>query len=520
MARELLPRLLSFYGLTAEEFENEIAAPLARLSFPSWPVSEYHKKAKETVLRAIESQKKILLYGDYDVDGIASTAIANNALKELGADVKAFLPSRYVDGYGLNVANVEKIARNGYGLIICLDNGIVAYEAIERARSLGLEVVVIDHHELGEKLPECEGIVHYKVDRYPEPQVSAGYTAYFFFKELLGHDDPYLMHLGALSTLSDMMPLRKHNRLLVRLSFEEMKRQPMEELRLLTKKDWPDAEDLSMRAIPALNAIGRLKGSKELALAIRFFDKDETRKEDIAKYLLALNDERKAKVKEVADQMTVEAGEAALVFMNPGIEGIGGQLASRLTDDYGVPSCVFSKAQAHPGCLVGSFRAPEGMDILEILLATDMEFLAIGGHAGAAGATIKEEDFGKFSESFKKAAAEVSKKPVAEKSIAINYDEINLDNCRLVKSLEPFGKGFPKPLFSLAPLLADEFRYAKQGMYLSFTIPGGGKVFSFRYGEKDFDINNSYSFSGYLKADEFNGRQSATFYVEKVSPAR
>ena len=510
-----LDKLLRYYGLTPEAYESEIAAPTARLSLPSYPFSESGKRALERVKTAIENGEKILCYGDYDVDGISATAIAVGALKELGAKVKGYLPSRYSDGYGLSVKRLSAIKETGYGLIITLDNGIAANEAISKAKELGIETVVIDHHERGEVLPPAYGIVHAMLDGFGEYPISAGVTSYYFFKSLLGHDDPFYLSLAALSTLSDQMPLRSYNRHLLRLGLEAINEHGFKEYSLLAGHEVLGYDDLQFKVIPTLNALGRLKGNRELLLALRYFDKEGKDKEKIASYLLKNNEEKKRLLQGFSFPEGLKE-KRAIALLSSLPEGLGGLLASRLLGDYGVPTAVFSVEEREENVYVASLRAPDGYDLMEILGDCPVELLTYGGHKGAAGVSIRKEDFPAFQNFYEEAAAKYPRKREEKKAIPINFAEVCVNNASTLSTFAPFGKDFEEPPFELPPLEPDGLLYAKDGKYLSMGLPGGGRLFSFKLGERQLQGNDQVILSGKLKIDEFRGQKRACLYAEEV----
>ena len=217
----LKERLLDYYDLNEEGYAALSAGP----SFSSIPLFQEEgpvKAALQRIVQALNQQEKILVYGDYDCDGVMSTSIMTRTLRKLGARVSSYLPSRYLDGYGLSLQNAKKLPEAGYKLVITVDNGVSAKEPLEYLKSQGIDVIIIDHHEIIGELPPAVAVIHPTTLNYGPIPVSAGYLSFIFSVSLLKEKDDYLLSLGALSTLSDMMPLKGYNRTLVQLGLTAM----------------------------------------------------------------------------------------------------------------------------------------------------------------------------------------------------------------------------------------------------------------------------------------------------------
>jgi single-stranded-DNA-specific exonuclease len=213
-------RLLAYYELTEESYGRLIAPP----SFSSLPLLNDNplvKQALERLAQAKANHEKVLIYGDYDTDGIMSTSILLRSFRRYGLLAEGYLPSRYLDGYGLTAENVDKMAAKGFQLIVTCDNGVTAYEALSEAAKKGIDVIIIDHHEFGEQQPQALVVIHPDTVHYGATPISAGYLSFIFATALLGQKDDYLLTLASLSTLSDMMPLKEYNREIVRLRVSE-----------------------------------------------------------------------------------------------------------------------------------------------------------------------------------------------------------------------------------------------------------------------------------------------------------
>jgi len=441
-----LEKLLSYYGLTDDDYKRLNDTP----SFADLPIIKEDPNVKLALARLEQARLKsepVLIYGDYDTDGVSSASILFRAFHDFGLAVSAYLPSRYLDGYGVNASNVERIAKKGFKLLVTCDNGVTAHEALQKARELGMETIVIDHHEFDGTEPECTALVHADRLGLSEP-ISAGLLSYFFARALLGHDDEYLLTLGALSTLSDAMPLSGVNRLAVRLGLRRLSEQHFPSIALLSDKTSIDERTLQMEVIPKINAVGRLLQGTEINRLLNYFAFPE--KADlpgISSWLKDINGQRKELTKQAEALLSIDPTEEAIVVRTETPEGLNGLLASRLLEEYGKPVCVFSPALKEPHLLVGSIRSEEGFNVLKALQATKVPLVSKGGHSFAGGVAIKDEDFNLFKKDFLYSALKHKIEKKEQPLIPLLLSECTMENYRLIVSFGPFGNGHEAPLF-------------------------------------------------------------------------
>ena len=226
-------KIIEYYGLSEEQYK-ELTKPVEELELPDFNALPDMAKIKERIFRAIKNQEKIIIYGDYDCDGFCSTAIMVKTFEKLGYKVSFYIPTRYVDGYAINVDNVIKMKNAGYSLIITVDNGISANEAIDKANELGIDVIVTDHHELGEKMVNAYGIIHHTVSAIPGAKGCGAFMALLVSAALLGSYDPYLVTLAGIATVGDLMELRDYNRNVVRISLDNLNKNKYKQIMALT----------------------------------------------------------------------------------------------------------------------------------------------------------------------------------------------------------------------------------------------------------------------------------------------
>ena len=487
---------------------------------PSLDGFEATKKSISLIDQAKEKGEGILVYGDYDCDGATSTAILARALSDYGAKVRFYLPSRYLDGYGLNEENAKSIVKSGlYSLIITVDNGIAALSPIEILKEAGLSVVVIDHHERGKELPKADAIIHPETLPYPSPSVSAGYLAYQFSRALLKKSVPYLLTLGALSTVSDMMELKGHNRAIVKLAEEALAEGSFPALlSLLPKKEGPVSyRSFALSIAPAVNAVGRLEEEKKVSRIASYLEYgDKGADPALLAYILALNEKRKA-ISSSFEELSFDASLPAITALSPYPEGLNGLIANRLLEAYGRPAAVFSPKKNDPEVLVGSLRSKEGCSIISFYDAGRVPFLARGGHELAAGASIEKKDLDLFKQEFGLFALAHPFKEEERPPMEVGREDLTLENLAFLEKLSPFGSGFKEPHFRLPGFLFDELAFAKDGKYLSFPLGKDSRAFSFRLGSRDFEPGKRYALEGTFERDVFRGRSHLTFKVERAS---
>lgn len=511
----LLSRLLTYYGLTKEEYEGLILPPSFN-NIPQIGNDIEVKKAIERLNKAKERKEKILIYGDYDVDGISSASILLRSFKEYGLDCAGYIPSRYLDGYGLTVNNVKKIAAKGYSIIFTCDNGVTAHEALLEAKRLGIEVIILDHHEFDEIKPEADIIIHPITLSYGEVPISAGFLSFVFSVALLGRVDDFLLSLGAISTISDMMPLKAYNREIVRLMLNVVNKNRYQEFTLLSDAKTFDASTFQMTINPKLNSIGRLEKGTEPNRLLAYFGNPDSDKEALAHYINEVYERRKEVTKESFEKLSINEEEPAIIVEADIPEGLNGLLASRLLTTYHKPVVVFSSKENEEKILVGSMRSEEGFDVLKALEGTKVELLSKGGHPFAGGVSIRKEDFAAFKKDYLYAAVKHKLSPKQKEGIPLSLGECTMQSYRTIETFAPFGFGWESPKFLLTNLDPRTFTYIKEGKYLATKISTDSRLFSFALGIDSFEEESKVDFVATFKINEYKGRKSLDIICEKA----
>jgi single-stranded-DNA-specific exonuclease len=459
------------------------------------PASDFRgmDTAIAVLLRHASAGTRITVHGDYDVDGVASTAILVRALRAVGADVDWYLPSRSEDGYGLSVATVEKLAARGTRLLVTTDCGITAVDEVALATSLGLDVVVTDHHSPRSdgRLPDAP-IVHPAVCGYPCPDLCAGGVAHKVAGALLeaaGHDASIALadlDLVALATVADCVPLKGENRRLVRSGLLALGRTEKVGLRALMRVARVDPTRVDARALgfglaPRLNAAGRLHRA-DAALEL-LLTHDEGRATEIAEELDRANGDRRFVEQRItfeAEAQVAELGpdQPAYVLWSDGWHaGVIGIVASRIAERYHRPVVLVALREGEEEG-TGSGRSIPAFDLLGGLDACAEHLLRHGGHRAAAGCTIRRSELPAFRAAFAAHAAAVlapeDLSPVERVDAVVSGDELGQGLAEELARLAPFGIGNPAvSLLVPAARLVDPHPMS-EGKHVRFTVEAGG----------------------------------------------
>lgn len=512
----LLERICNHYQITKEEYEK-ISLPPSFSNLPLLDEDPIVKKAIEHLSLMRDGHKKVLVYGDYDTDGVMSTSILVRSFREFGIDVSGYLPSRYLDGYGLTAENVRKIAKNGYSMIFTCDNGVTAHEALQTAKEEGIEVIILDHHEFDSLSPETDLVIHPLTTHYGEVAISAGYLSFIFSHALLGRYDEYLMCLGAISTISDMMPFREYNREIVRLMLETVKKNRYFEIVALTDKESIDETTFQMEIVPKINSVGRLEKGTTINRLIHYFaDPMNPQKEKIAEWINKVNENRKSITKEGINGLDFNPNDAAIVVLTSLPEGLNGLLASRLLSQFQKPIAVFSPTEKNPDVLVASLRSQEGFNILEALEESKVRLLTKGGHPFAGGCSLQKQDFERFKKDFIFLALKHKLAPKNTDGIEIYLNECNMKSYRLLKTFSPFGLEWEAPKFILRGLNPTTFTYTRDGKYLSTKLSPDTRLFSFSLNEDSFEMDQKVDLLLTFKLNEFKGKVTLDLIAERA----
>ncbi len=511
----LRQRIASFYGIDEEECARLTREP-SFSDIPTLSDALAAKSMKERILRAIENKEKVIIYGDYDTDGIMATSILYYCFHKLGRNVQFYIPSRYTDGYALTMENAKKIVSAGYSLVILVDNGISCLQEVSYLLSKGVETLIIDHHSVPAALPPSVATVHPELLHYGTVPVSAGYMSYLFSIELLEENDPYLMMLGALSTISDLMPLKDHNRTIVALALRYIRKYKPQEIYLLAGTTYIDETTLAMSVIPAINAVGRLLEDRSISRVVHYFADENSDKEKLAAWLLDINQARKNATSEAAKLIQPEQSACAIVVVGRLKEGLNGLLANKLLTEYGKPVAVLSPSSVEKDCYVGSARMLDGQNLMEFIEGNKSLFVKAGGHPHAGGFTIRKEDYPAFKKGFEDYVYDHPSVQTKVNPIPLSVDEVTMDSYRLIRLFGPFGHGYPEPVFLLRDVPYQKLFFFHNDEMARMEFPSGARFVSFTYGKNALDAAKVYvPFRGKMRLREYRGRIELSFQGDK-----
>jgi len=440
------------------------------------------------VAAAVREGKRITVHGDFDVDGVCATTILVSTLRELGAECDWLIPDRMADGYGLAAENIEKLAERGTELLITVDCGITSVAEVALARSLGMDVVVTDHHQPGESLPDCP-ILHPAVDGYPFEELCGTAVAWKLACAMRGSGAPLSgdLDLVALATVADVVPLVGENRSLVRRGLAEVRRARRPGIRALLEaaKCEPtqvDEGDLAFRLAPRINAAGRLYRAD--AGVELFLTEDNERAAEIARELGRANGERRATEREVDAAAEVarrelpdELREApGLVLAGEGWHpGVIGIVASRLVERHHKPVVVISLDGEGGGR--GSGRSIPGFDLLAGLEACAEHLDGFGGHRAAAGLQLQAENVAPFQAAFAAHAAAVlgpeDMRRTERIDAMVGGAGLGLDLAEELQQLAPFGMGNPGVRLLVPSARVRDVRAIGEGKHARFSLHSG-----------------------------------------------
>lgn len=443
------------------------------------------EKAVERILIAIQNKEKIIIYGDYDVDGITSVTVLKKFLEEQGLKTGEYIPNRLNEGYGLNKEAVKNISEQGYTLIITVDCGISCIEEIEYAKELGMEVIVTDHHEPGEIIPDCLAVVDAKRkdNKYPFNQL-AGVGVVFKLIQSISlklnlEAKEYLKYLDivCVGTISDIVPLIDENRVITKLGLKLVEKTRNIGLKTLLESTGYkeiNSTTISFGIAPRINACGRMGEEKE---ALELFSTNNIQEaKQISERLNQYNIERQETEKQIFKQAIQEIEEEnkdvpCIILGKEGWHhGIIGIVASKVTDIYFKPSILIC-FEGEEG--KGSGRSIPGFDLHDAVMNCNTYVEKFGGHSMAIGINVKKENFEKFKKEFEEYVQNSHINdiiPIIKIDKEIDLRKINIQDIRDLKLLEPYGEANKMPLFLIKNMKIQSIRTLSEGKHIKLKL--------------------------------------------------
>ena len=514
-------RLLFSRGIKDEDSLSRFLAPSLDDLHDPYLLHDMDK-AVNRIRRAIEQGEFILVYGDYDADGMTSASILKETLEQLGAECLVYLPNRFTDGYGPN-ASVYKyfIEQQGISLIVTVDNGVAGHEAIDLAQSMGVDVIVTDHHSLPAVLPDAHAIVHpeHPESDYPFKHLAGCGVAFKLACALLEEVQVELLDLVAIGTIADMVSLTDENRIMVQYGLEVLRNtqrlglQELFEIAGISSSDLTE-ETVGFQLAPRLNALGRLDDPNPAIDLLTGFDDEEVR--EIALMIQDKNEERKEIVQAIYEEAKslVDPNKSVQVLAkegwNPGVLGI---VAGRLLEELGQTVIVLN---IEDGRAKGSARSIEAVDIFEALNPHRELFIAFGGHAGAAGMTLEVEQLDALSEILetyvKDKGIDAKGKNTLYLDEELDLESLSLETVKSFERLAPFGMDNQKPVFYIRDFQVENARSMGAGdSHLKLKISKGAasfEVVAFGQGAKatEFSQVKKLELAVTLSVNQWNGQ--------------
>ena len=495
--------------------------------------------AVKRIVKAIENKEKIMIYGDYDADGITSITVLTKYFNELGLKTGEYIPNRLNEGYGLNKDAISKIYNDGYKLMITVDCGISGLEEVDYANSLGMEIIITDHHEPAEKLPEAIAVIDAKRkdNKYPFNQLAGVGVVFKLIQaistELKLEEKEYLKYLDlvCIGTISDIVPLVDENRVIAKLGLkliEKTKNIGLKTLLNIADLRKIDSTAISFGVAPRINACGRM-GFQEEALQL-FLTEDSGEATKIAKRLVQFNQERQAKEKQIFEEVTEKIekdnkdNKCIVLAEENWHHGIIGIVASKITEIYYKPSILIC-LEGDKG--KGSGRSIPGFDLYTALTKCSDYIEKFGGHSMAIGITIKKENFEKLKEAIEKYAQESNISdimPIINIDKEINLKNINIEEVKSLELLEPFGEGNKMPLFLLRNLKIDSIRSLSGGKHLKLTLKQDNNIvdaIGFNMGDlsKEYLLGDKVDVVGTIEINSFGNKENIQINLKDIRKA-
>lgn len=496
-------------------------------------------KAAARITRAVDNMEKIAVYGDYDADGVTSTAMLYSYLETRGADVIFYIPQREGEGYGMNIGAVEYLKEQGVSLIVTVDNGISSVQEVARANELGIDVVVTDHHRPQEILPDAVAVV----DAY-RPDDTSPYKHFsgvgIAFKLLMALEDgagdvedllEAYSDLAAIGTIGDIVPLTGENRTLIRAGLERLSQSDRPGVQALLENAGVAGKALTstnvaFTLVPRINATGRM-GAPERAVRLLISGYEEEA-EVLSEEICADNEERRRVEAEIAEAAfaNIEAkgymkDRVVVVDGENWHHGVIGIVASRVTERCGKPCMIISRGETEAK---GSGRSIEGFSLFEAICACGDLLIKFGGHPMAAGITLKPENIEAFRKRINQYAAEhFPQMPTQTVTLdcKLNPAALSVSMAQSLTQLEPFGNGNPQPVFGLFNMELSNVTPVGGGGHLRLTLEKNGAVitamrFNTKPEELPYHIGDKIDLAVQLEAREFRGQPSLTVIVRDM----
>lgn len=479
------------------------------------PDKRFFNKIINRIIQAKRNNEKIIICGDYDCDGICATTIMYKAITKLGIQAGYYIPNRLTEGYGVSCKTIQMASKKGYNLLITVDNGVKAKEALSLAKSLKMDVIITDHHHYNDDDLICDYFLHPDLFHDYYQNMCGAELSYLIFEQLHGEDKNMLI-LAGIATIGDAMPLIGFNRYLVKRTLNLLNQGYNDPIQALesTSQKWT-TNKISFQIVQKLNSIGRMANIANVNRMVNYLLLNND--DDIEKMSLQITD-TSIKRKQLTDEMNLKAlnmidenDDFIIIYDKTFSEGINGIVASKICDSYQKPCVIFSE---NKNILKGSIRS-NSIDLTTFFDEISDDFLAYGGHKFAAGISIDKDYLNEFIKYCNKKIrdCEINEPEIAYLGIESKVSVADLKNLDV---LEPFGQGFEKPYFMIDDHIND-IKILSQGKHLKYLgdkyeylLFNRGKSFN------KYDFNKYKKFIGDLDINEFRGKTSINMIVSYI----
>ena len=533
---EILAKIIVNRGIT-DDRDIEVFLNPTRNDFYDPFLMPDMEKTVERILKAIDNKEKVIIYGDYDVDGITSITVLKKFLSERGLNVDYYIPNRLEEGYGLNKQAIEKIINEKYTLIITVDCGISAIEEVEICNKSGIDVIVTDHHEQLDTIPNAYTVVDCKRkdNTYPFRELCGAGVVFKLIQAIsikLNLDaKEYLKYLDivCIGTISDIVPLISENRVIAKLGLKLVEQTKNIGLKILIQETGYkkiDSGMISFGIAPRINACGRM-GYQEEALKLFLTDNIEEARVITSK-LNKYNIQRQEKEKEIFEQAIKALEKEDINNINSIVlcgenwhHGVIGIVASKLTEKFFKPTILIC---IEDGIGKGSGRSIPGFDLHGALVSSSKYLEKYGGHEMAVGLSLKKENFDCFKKLFEQISEEQKINeiiPVIKLDGEVNLKDINKNIVKELELLEPFGEKNRTPIFVYKNLKIDSIRSLSEGKHLKLTLKDDNLLinaigFNLGYLSNEFLIGDKIDVAGVLEINNFGGEETVQINIKDI----
>lgn len=490
-------------------------------------------KTVERIQTALENNEQITVYGDYDADGMTSTALLTETLESLGANVQYYLPSRFVEGYGPNTEAFSKIIDGGTTLILTVDNGVAGHEAITFAQNAGVDVIVTDHHELPEDLPSAYAIIHPKhpEGEYPFGDLAGVGVAMKVATALIGELPVEVLDLAAIGTVADLVSLTNENRAIVFFGLKMLQQtQRMGLLQLLNiigiSPNEINEDTIGFQIAPRLNAVGRLGEASPCVELLSTHDFEKAT--ELAGFVDDKNIERKKIVEQmtrkIKEQLTTKEGTEEVIVLadESWHQGVLGIVASRIIEYTNKPTLLFTIDQ-ESGIAKGSARSVEGFNLYEAFSEIENLFIQFGGHYMAAGMSAEVKHLTEIQNQLTKIWTEIDQVQATQFIDAfISLDNISTETIKDLDKLRPFGTDNNKPMIATKNVtVLQKRKIGKENNHLKLLVGQDDHqldIISFQNGHIDDVLfeQQQVTVAGSLEINEWNGHSKPQMLMEDM----